>query len=124
MCLGAGDTACQMIPNFRLHTGIELVVDIGLNQFAGRCAFHFEYLFVREVTHSSKRLRARASRDITVPIGTEAMSAISLYDSSSSSRMMMTSRYSNGSDSMQFRSVPNLASATKRASAFAARSEQ
>src|SRR5260370_41416417 len=104
MCLGAGDTACQMIPNFRLHTGIELVVEIGLNHFAGRCAFHFEYLFVREGTHCSRRLRARASRDITVPIGTEAMSAMSLYDSSSRSRMMMTSRYSSGIASMKFRS--------------------
>src|SRR5260221_13715437 len=123
MRFGAGATVCQMLLDFRFPVGIQLAVEIGLDQLTGRCAFHLGYRFIREVTHSSKRLRARESRDITVPIGTEAASAISLYDSSSSSRMMMTSRYSRGSDSMQFRSVPNLASSTKPASALAARSE-
>src|ERR1700687_3492955 len=36
--------------------------------------------------------RARASRDITVPTGMSVMRAISLYDNSSSSRKIMTSR--------------------------------
>src|SRR5258708_10823297 len=124
MRLSAGATGCQMILDFRPEARVQLVIEIGFDQITGRRAFHLGYLFIREVTHCSRRLRARASRDITVPIGTEAVSAMSLYDSSSSSRIMITSRYSNGSDSMQFRNIPNLASATKRASAFAARSEQ
>src|SRR5438034_3059161 len=123
MRLRAGVTACLMVLGVRPEARVQLVGELGLEHLTGRCAFHIGYLFIREVTHSSRRLRARASRDITVPIGTEAVSAISLYDSSSSSRMMMTSRYSSGSDSMQFRKIPNLASSTKPASAFVARSE-
>ena len=43
------------------------------------------------------RLRARASRDITVPTGTSVTSLISLYDNPSSSRSTITSRNSSGS---------------------------
>src|SRR5438128_2236753 len=45
----------------------------------------------------SRRLRPRARRDITVPIGAPVTSPICLYDIPSSSRSTSTSRYSAGS---------------------------
>src|SRR5260370_37672968 len=122
MVIRAGSAARHMILYLLLHGGIELAIEIGLDQLTGGCACHLGFL-PRDLTHSSRRLRARARRDITVPIGIAAISAISRYDNSSSSRMMMISRYSGGSDSMQVRNGAILASATKPASAVTARSE-
>src|SRR5260221_104387 len=51
---------------------------------------------MRRPSEDASRLRARASRDMTVPIGTPVIWLISRYDSSCSSRNTMTSRNSGG----------------------------
>src|SRR5438128_6348305 len=70
MSFGAGGTGCEMVLDLRLQTRIQLTVEVGLYQITRHCTFHLEYLVVRAVTQSSRRLRARDSRDMTVPIGT------------------------------------------------------
>src|SRR5689334_5310328 len=120
MSFSAGRTGCEMVLDFRVQNRIQFAVEIGLDQITRQSARHLESLLVRAVTHSSRRLRARASRDMTVPIGTLAVSAFSLSDISSISRITMTSRYSSGSASMQFRNIPKLASFTRLASGFVA----
>jgi hypothetical protein len=54
-------------------------------------------LTARAAPASDATARARARRDITVPIGMSATRAISLYESSSSSRRTITSRYGSAS---------------------------
>src|SRR5207244_8175170 len=80
---------------------VELAVDVGVQQFVGFFACHLctcvpENLEVAP-SDSARSRRARARRDITVPIGTSVMRAMSLYDRSSSSRRISASRNWRGS---------------------------
>src|SRR3954453_105244 len=84
--------------NLSLLVRIEFTVQMRFEQGSNRGARHFRSPFA--VMQSSRRFRARESRDITVPMGSEITSAISLYDMSSSSLMMRVSRYSHGSSSI------------------------
>src|ERR1700760_1931057 len=82
MCLTAQRVDC-----------IELAVEQSVQQhfFVGTCAH-------RVCSSSAPSIcRARASRDITVPTGTPVISAICLYDNSSSSRSTNVSRNGSGS---------------------------
>ena len=67
---------------------------------------------------SASNARARASLDMTVPIGMSATRAISLYESSSSSRRIRTSRKPSGSAAMASASA-----ALRRARSRAARAQ-
>src|SRR5262249_32953324 len=77
MCFGARAATSQMILNFGPEARLQLPVQIGFDQLTRRCTCHLCCLFTLDITHSSKRLRARARRDITVPIGKDAASAMS-----------------------------------------------
>src|SRR5882672_7043809 len=79
---------------------IELVVHVGVDQPLRLGAVHDALpACSRQATVACSCLRARESRDITVPIGMRATSAISLYESPSISRSTKTSRNSTGSAS-------------------------
>src|SRR6266478_2165773 len=79
---------------------IELVVHVGVDQPLRLGAIHDALpACSRRATAARSCRRARESRDITVPMGTRAMSAISLYESPSISRSTKTSRNSTGSAS-------------------------
>src|SRR6266699_5551980 len=80
---------------------VELAVDVGVQQPRGFFACHLctcvPEMLEGALSDSATSRRARARRDITVPIGTSVMRAMSLYDRSSSSRRISTSRNLTGS---------------------------
>src|SRR5438128_8782517 len=69
-------------------------------QLGYQCSSSYHSSLTSLVRHCFSRLRARAKRDMTVPGGMPAMTAISLYDNPSSSRRINTSRNSRGSSSI------------------------
>ena len=71
---------------------------------------------IRSLSERASLPRARASRDMTVPIGTSAASAISLYESPSISRITITSRNSSVSSSSAARIIAPSALRTASAS--------
>src|SRR5580658_72704 len=105
---GASAATRKMLRDLGPLGRIQLVVEIGLQQAFCRCASHLETSFIRADRQSLKRRRARDSRDMTVPIGKLAASAISLYGISSISRITTISRNSTGSSSMQSCKSTNL----------------
>src|SRR5258708_12936638 len=75
---------------------VELAVDVGVQQSVGFFACHLstcvpEMLEEAPSDCASSR-RARPRRDINLPFGTSAIRAMSLYDRSSSSRMVSPHR--------------------------------
>src|SRR5467141_2205737 len=100
LLLGAATGASgDVLLDLERSAQIELVVHVGVDQLLGLGAVHDALPCWRPATAACSCLRARDSRDITVPMGMCAMSAISLYESPSISRSTKTSRNSTGSAS-------------------------
>src|SRR5579885_863877 len=66
----------EMLRDFRAARGVQLVVQVGVQQGARFKAIHGEVS--SPVNSFARRSRARASRDITVPIFNPVIEAISL----------------------------------------------
>src|ERR1019366_8249626 len=83
---------------FARMPGVELAVDQRVHQDAGFVAIHGDTPPPSAAIQASRNIpRARASRDITVPIGASITVAISRKDRSLISRSTITSRNSAGS---------------------------
>src|SRR6185437_13663489 len=94
----AVDAVFYMSAKLALLFGRQLVVDecVDHRQAVGAAHRHPASLTPAPSATASRR-RARARRDITVPIGTPTTSLISRYDKSCTSRSTITSRNSGGS---------------------------
>src|SRR5437588_5098000 len=104
MSCRAAWTFVDMALHLQIRNQIQLAVYESVNQSLGFPAVHRPTpLVVSPESNSCSLERARANRDITVPTGIDAITEISLYDRSSISRKMITSRNSGGSSSMAFR---------------------
>src|SRR5579863_345853 len=76
---GAGRAAAQVLLDLEAARQIELTIDIRMDQHAGlRTGHRHDSSRGAMLSVRCSRFRARASRDITVPSGTPATSAISL----------------------------------------------
>src|SRR4029077_6814068 len=74
-----GRTIPKMPLNFQIAHQVEFTINIALDQGLSFCATHLGPPSPLAATMQSRnRARARASRDITVPTGTPAISLISL----------------------------------------------
>ena len=74
---GARTATRQMLRDLDSLGRIQFIVQIRLQQTLCRHAGHLESSFIRVATQSRRLWRARDSRDMTVPIGALAASAIS-----------------------------------------------
>src|SRR5437899_1834135 len=93
-------TIAQALFHFQAPDQIQGAVEITVNQVLSILTTHFRPPGATDKPSlAASRLRARARRDITVPSGRSARSAISLYDRPSNSRRITTSRYSTGNSS-------------------------
>ncbi len=98
--LGAAGATRHMRLDVARMSGVELAVDQRMQQDFAFGAVHDTAPGVEPSApfHAARSIeRARASRDITVPTGTPATSAISWYDNSLTSRSTMASRNGCGS---------------------------
>ena len=79
---GTLGTAGEMLFELERMRGIELAVHVGMQQFVGFFASHLcicgAAAFEMACSDSARSRRPRARRDITVPIGTSVMRAMSL----------------------------------------------
>src|SRR5439155_2981210 len=101
MLRGAIATQPQVLADRVTAQSVDLAVGVGADHRARFIAVHRSLpdRFAATARSSGERCssaRARASRDITVPIGTAARRASSSYDSRSSPRKPSTSRYWSG----------------------------
>src|SRR5450756_1000196 len=112
---GAGGTGLQVAFEFQAVDGIKFAIDVGVEQPAEVSAIHTVPFRLNE---SCNCRRARARRDMTVPTGTAATSAISLYERPSSSRSTSASRNSSGKVSSAARKAPVSAPGTALAAAL------
>jgi len=76
----AGHAAAEMLPEHRVDIRTELAVDVGIEIALDIIAGHRTRSIngTAAVSIVARRSRARASRDMTVPIGTRTIAAISL----------------------------------------------
>ena len=75
----AGGAPGQMLLHAHAGREVQFAVEIRIDQSCRLFTFHGEFSFVDEaIIVARNRARARASRDITVPMGMPAMAAISL----------------------------------------------
>src|SRR5689334_17221868 len=96
-------TFVDMVLYLQVPNQTQLAVYESVNQFLCFPTIHAPTPLILGPESSSCSLeRARAKRDITVPTGIDAIVEISLYDRSSISRKMITSRNSGGNSSMAF----------------------
>src|SRR5436190_20210246 len=94
----AAAAVCEVFAHRQLRRPVKLPVDVSVETIHQLCARHGTVSTRGQSRRmASRRSRPRASRDITVPIGTSSAAAISLYDNPSSSRSTITSRKSAGS---------------------------
>ena len=75
--LGAGCTLLQVPRDLRMVGEIELPVDVGVHEVPRVAAAHERSSFMRGASARASASRPRASRDMTVPMGISATSAIS-----------------------------------------------
>jgi len=73
----ARSAARQMLRDMGCLGRIQFIVQIGLQQILRRQTGHLEAPFIHAATQSCILRRARGRRDMTVPIGALAASAIS-----------------------------------------------
>src|ERR1700687_666894 len=93
---GASRAACDMLFDLARVPGVEFAVNQRVKKNPGLVAGHFG-CSCSAIHAERSRARARARRDITVPTGTSATSAISRYERLWISRSTKVSR--NGSAS-------------------------
>src|SRR5713226_6389956 len=121
MSCGAAWTLVDVTLHLQIQNQVQLPVDESVNQFLRFPAVHaLTPLVIGPESRSCSLARARANRDITVPTGIDAIMAISLYDRSSISRKMITSRNSGGNSSMAFLTISLWAAASNIDSGFSA----
>src|SRR5579864_217792 len=108
-----------MVLHLQVPNQTQLAVYESVNQFVCFPTLHaFTPLVLGPESSCCSLERARANRDMTVPTGIEAISAISLYDMPSISRKMTTSRNSGGNASMAFLTSSLCAAASNIDSGF------
>src|SRR5215831_5330568 len=90
---GGADRPCGMpLRDGHASDDVSCSIDICVEQVVYLVTVHRRPPCACDASQCCSRWRARAKRDMTVPSGTSAIAAMSLYDNPSSSRKIMASR--------------------------------